>query len=294
MIIAEIGRGLGNSMYVYAAALALAKHKNTELKLDTTYLKSWPTWEKYGGLWEFELGKLNISAQEASKREIRKFVFKTGFRPIDKIVRRYKIFDRNVIYFPSHGSLEDFFNIPDNSYLRGYLGREKFFKGIKEQIKKEFTLKEEYKAPIYPLLEKVSKDNSVSIHVRRGDLLTLKNATVLDLSYYKNAIDMVNKKVKNARFYVFSDEIKWCKDNLKDMGAELNFIEDSDCPNTGYHVLEVMRLCKHNILANSALSWWAGYLNPNPQKIVIAPKQFTQFANVDVEDNVIPEGWIKI
>ncbi len=294
MIIVEIGRGLGNSMYVYAAALALAKHKNTELKLDTTYLKSWPTWEKYGGLWEFELGKLNISSPEASKREIRRFVIKTGFRPIDKIIRKYKLFDRKVIYFPSHGSLEDFFNIPDNSYLRGYLGREKFFREIKDQIKKEFTLKEEYKTPILPLLEKISKENSVSIHVRRGDLLTLKNAKVIGVEYYKKAIELIKKKVKNPVFYVFSDEIDWCKENFKEINAKLNFIEDAECPNTGYHVLEVMKSCKYNILANSALSWWAGYLNSNPKKIVVVPKQFTQFTNVDVEDNVIPEGWIKI
>ncbi len=294
MIITEIGRGLGNSMYVYAAALALAKHDHTELKLDTTYLKSWPTWEKYGGLWEFELGKLNITAQEASKKEIRKFVIKTGFRPIDKIIRKYKLFDRNVVYFPSHGSLDDFYKIPDNSYLRGYLGREKFFMDVKDQIKREFTLREEYRSPIMPLLNKISKENSISLHVRRGDLLTLKNATVLDLSYYKKAIEIINKRVKNAKFYVFSDDIKWCKENLKDMGAELYFIEDSDCPNTGYHVLEVMKLCKHNILANSALSWWAGYLNPNPKKIVIAPKEFMQFTNVEKEEDRLPEGWIKI
>jgi hypothetical protein len=294
MIIVEIGRGLGNSMYVYAAALALAKHKNAELKLDTSYLKSWPAWEKYGGLWEFELGKLNISAPEASKKEIRKFVIKTGFRPIDKIIRKYKLFDRSVVYFPSNGLLNDFFAISDNSYLRGYFGREKFFKGIKEQIKKEFTLKEEYKLPILSLLEKISKENSVSLHVRRGDLLTLKNTNVIGLDYYKKAIELIKSKIKNPVFYVFSDEIGWCKENFKEMGAELRFIEDSDCPNTGYHVLEVMKSCKHNILANSALSWWAGYLNTNPKKIVIAPGKFEQFTNVEKEDDRIPEGWIKI
>ncbi|MEM3091031.1 MAG: hypothetical protein QXU39_00005, partial [Candidatus Pacearchaeota archaeon] len=61
MIIVEIGRGLGNSMFVYAAGKALAKHHKTELKLDTSYLRSWPRLEKYGGAWYFELGRFNIS-----------------------------------------------------------------------------------------------------------------------------------------------------------------------------------------------------------------------------------------
>lgn len=291
MIIVEIGRGLGNTMYEYAAALALAKRKNTELKVDTSYLKSWPRWEKYGGLWEFELGKFKISASEASKKEIRKFVIKTGFRPLDRIIRKYRLFDRNVVYFPSNGSLEDFFNIPENTYLRGYLGREKFFRDIREQIKKEFTLKEEYKKNIQWFIDQVTKENSVSLHVRRGDLLTLKNGKVLDLDYYKKAIELINKRVKNAKFYVFSDDIQWCRDNLKEIGTELNFIDTID---SGYYVLESMRNCKHNILANSALSWWTGYLNQNPKKIVIAPKEFTQFMNTEVENNIIPADWIKL
>jgi len=292
MIIVEIGRGLGNSMYVYAAALTLAKHLGTELKLDTSYLKSWPRWEKYGGLWEFELGKFNISAKEAKKGEINKFVFKTGFRPVDKIVFKKKLFDRNVVYFPSHGSLEDFFNIKDNSYLRGYLGREKFFAEIKEQIKKEFTLKDEYKGQIKDFLEKVLEENSVSLHVRRGDVLTLQNANVIGMDYYKKAIDIMMKKVKNPVFYVFSDGIEWCKENFKEINAKLNFVDS--LPDTGYHTLEAMKSCKHNILANSALSWWAGYLNSNNKKVIIAPKDFTHFKGMEVEENVIPKDWITL
>jgi len=292
MIITEIGRGLGNSMYVYAAALALAKHLNTELKLDTSYLKSWPSWKEDGGLWEFELGKFNISAKEATKDEIRKFVVKTTFRPVDKIIRKYKLFDRHVVYFPSHGSTEDFFNIPNNSYLRGYLGREKFFRGIKEQIKKEFTLKDEYKGRIANLLNEIKNCNSVSIHVRRGtDMFALKNGYILDADYYRRAVEFIRKKVKNPVFYVFTDNLKWCQENLN-FGVKLNFADNGNLG--GYELLEVLRNCKYNILANSALSWWAGYLNENPDKIIISPARFTQFTNANVDEDVTPKDWVKL
>jgi len=288
MIIVEIGRGLGNSMFVYAAAKALANYHNTELKLNTSYLKSWPKWEKFGGDWEFELGKFNISAPEASKKEIRKFIFKTRFRPIDKLIRKHKLFERNVYKIGTYDSAERLFQLPNDIYLWGYFGSEKFFKPIKNIIKKEFTLKEENKKRIKPLLKKISKENSVSIHVRRGDLIRLR-AIVLPLRYYKEAVKIIKKKVKNPKFYVFSDEPKWCKENLK-LDVPLKFIEG----HKGWEDLELMRNCKYNILANSALSWWAGYLNENPKKIVIAPKNFTMWKTSKNPGKNLPESWIKI
>lgn len=294
MIIVEIGRGLGNSMFVYAAARALAENHGTELKLDTSYLQSWPQLEKYGGLWEFELGKFKISAKEASKREVFKHVIKTGFRPLDKIIFKYKLFEKNVRRFPTCGSTRDFFSIPDNTYLRGYLGNEKFFRKIKGEIKKEFELKNEYRAEIQEILNEVSRVNSVSIHVRRGDVLNLKDPNVLDSTYYENAIKIIKKKVKNPKFYVFSDDISWCRQNLKGLDENIVFVDN--LPDAGYFVLEVMKNCKHNILANSALSWWSAYLNNNKKAIIVAPKAFTHFSSLkgnNPHENLMP-SWITI
>ena len=289
MIIAEIGRGLGNSMFVYATAKALAEHHKTELKVDTTYLRSWPRWEKYGGAWEFELGKFNISAKEATKEELKKFDFKTKFRPLDKIFRRYKLFEKNVHYFPSDRDINKFFELPDNIYLWGYFGSEKFFKEIKTIIQKEFTLKEENKEKIKSLLQEIAECNAVSLHVRRGDVLKLKDAYILPLDFYKEAISLIKEKVKEPIFYVFSDEIEWCKNNFKDFDIKMRFVEG----NSGWEDLELMKTCKHNILAVSALSWWAGYLNSNLKKIVIAPEHFSHFRKALVESNLLEE-WIKI
>ncbi|GIU68446.1 MAG: alpha-1,2-fucosyltransferase [Candidatus Parcubacteria bacterium] len=288
MIIVEIGRGLGNSMYVYAAGKALAEHHNTELKLDLSHIKSWPKIEKFGGEWEFELGKFNISAKEATNKELRKFVIKTKFRPLDKLIRKYKLFERRVYYFPTSGKVKDFFKLPNNIYLWGYFGHEKFFKPIKKIIREEFTLKEKYKEKINPLLNKISKENSVGIHVRRGDLLKI-GALVLPLDYYKKAISIIKKKTKKPIFYIFSDDLEWCKKNFISLGEKFNFIRGTK----SWEDFELMRNCKHNILANSALSWWAGYLNKNPKKIVISPYPFTQWISNDYFDNV-PKGWKKI
>jgi hypothetical protein len=289
MIIVEIGRGLGNSMYVYAAALALAKHHNTELKLDATHIKSWPKFEKYGGEWDLVLNKFKISAKEATDKEIRKYVLKTKFRPLDKVIEKYKWFEKDVHKYGTFSPVEGFFNLPDNIYLKGYFGHEKFFKSIRQEIIKEFELKEEHKEKINPLLKKIKSENSVAIHVRRGDLVTL-DAMLMPVDYYKKAIEMIRQKVSNPIFYLFSDEPEWCKENLK-LGVTLHIVKG----NASYEDLELMKNCKHQILANSAMSWWAGYLNNNPRKIVIAPKQFTHWEDhIEKMQDVLPKDWIKI
>ena len=290
MIITEIGRGLGNSMYVYAAAKALAEKHKTNLKLDKAYLKAWPRPKyKFGGVWDLVIEKFKISAEIATKKEIKKHVFRTYFRPLDKIIHKFKLFEKNVIRFPSTGSAENYFKIPNDVYLIIYCGKEKFFKPIEKIIRKEFELKEKFKEPLKDKTKEIFSKNSVSIHVRRGDVLKLKDFYVLDVDYYKKAVEKIKSKIKDPIFYVFSDEIGWCKKNFKDFGIKMNFVEGQK----DYEDLELMKTCKHNILANSSFSWWAGYLNKNPNKIVIAPKKFTMFKRGN-KDPELPKDWIKI
>ena len=289
MIIVEVGRGLGNSMYVYAAGKSLAEHYSTKLKIDTSYLDAWPRPNyKYGGSWDSVIEKFNISAKRASKKEISKFLFRTRIRYVDRFFYKFKLFEKNVVRFPTHRPIKEFYKIPDNTYLIIYGGEEKFFKRIRKIIQKEFTLKEEFKKDIASDLKKVSLGNSVSIHVRRGDVLKIKNANVIGMDFYKPSIEIIKKKVKNPTFYVFSDEIDWCKKNFKGLGIKINFIEG----NKDYEDLEIMRSCKHNIITNSALSWWAGYLNKNPKRIVIAPREFTHFKGGKIP--VLPKDWLRV
>jgi hypothetical protein len=54
-----------------------------------------------------------------------------------------------------------------------------------------------------------------------------------------------------------------------------------------------MSLCKHNIIANSSFSWWGAWLNPNKDKIVIAPKQWVAKKTTD-ELDILPPEWIRV
>ena len=60
--------------------------------------------------------------------------------------------------------------------------------------------------------------------------------------------------------------------------------------NESYNDMRLMSLCRHHIIANSSFSWWGAWLNPKPDKIVIAPKKW--FANDNSVEDLFPKGWV--
>jgi hypothetical protein len=100
----------------------------------------------------------------------------------------------------------------------------------------------------------------------------------------------VQELVTSPKFYIFSNDIEWCRANLQ--LKNVMFI-DWNSDKESYKDMLLMSHCKHNIIANSSFSWWGAYLNMNPNKRVVAPSKW--FKNSDINDqDVIPNEWIKI
>ena len=170
-----------------------------------------------------------------------------------------------------------------NMRLHGYFQSAQYFDNHREKI---VDLMTNYKKDIIKSLNlKLSQSNKkkISIHVRRADYLKLQHAhVVLQIQYYKNAVSQMKTSLgtnyNNHIFYIFSDDIKWCKSQefFKNLPG-VSFIENSD-PLTIEPVevfqLYLMSMCDHNIIANSTFSWWGAYLNENPNKIVVSPKKW--------------------
>jgi hypothetical protein len=99
---------------------------------------------------------------------------------------------------------------------------------------------------------------------------------------------MRNQGVK--KFYVFSDDIEWCKNFFSDI-LDFEFISG----NNEIRDLYLMSSCENNIIANSSFSWWGAWLNKNPNKKVIAPSVWFGPAkkNVITED-LYCKNWIKL
>lgn len=170
-------------------------------------------------------------------------------------------------------------------YFDGYWQSEKYFSDIREIILDELELSSDNKIKLdskYKMLDK----NLTSLHIRRTDYTSSNGFhPVQDLDYYDKALEIIGKY---DNLMIFSDDIEWCKNNLK--YDRMIFVEG----NKNYEDIYLMSKCNNNILANSSFSWWGAWLNKNNNKKVISPsKWFGESANIYTGD-IIPNDWIKI
>ena len=131
--------------------------------------------------------------------------------------------------------------------------------------------------------------------MRRGDYISIEENNrlygVCTEKYYADAIKKIIDKFSGATFYVFSDEPEWFKNNVK-TNCSIEYVTHNQDENS-YEDLILMSLCKHNIIANSSFSWWGAWLNENPEKIVIAPKNWFKDRSKNTKD-LIPEKWLQL
>lgn len=270
MIIVNLTGGLGNQMFQYAFGKTIATKNNTNLKLHFTNALL-NTQRAY------ELDVFNISATLATTEDLKKLGIVEN-RVINRLLylldERYKIqFNKHIVTqkYPYVYNV-NYLSAKNNSYLQGYWADERCFKGIESVIRKEFTPKKKLDERNRRILKQIQAATSVSIHVRRGDYITNKTniPKFVGLDYYIDSIRKIKKLVDNPVFFVFSDDIPWCKDNLEPILNKAYFINHNQ-GRDAYKDLLLMSSCKHNIIANSTFSWWAGWMNQNRNKICIKP-----------------------
>jgi hypothetical protein len=297
MIIVRLRGGLGNQLFQYAAAKALADHHDTELKLDLyTY-----TQHKYR---KFELSKFNIDAGEASRQEVHKF---TGNNPVGRYLNKRENYLRCPAVFaqPHYHFYSDFFSLPSDLYLSGYWQSEKYFEKVSGIIHSQFTPSRPLDERTAALQRKMNSEESVAVHIRRGDYTASKYNSFFGLvprAYYDQALDRMRSDIHNPVFYIFSDDPAWCRENF--LGPDANVI-DYNKGDDAFKDLLLMASCRHNVIANSTFSWWGAWLNSNPAKKVIAPQQWFQTNYLTRKEPVyacryyntrdlIPDGWSRL
>ena len=280
MIIIKIKGGLGNQLFQYAVGRALALHHRLPLKLDLTIFKTYK-------LHRYLLDQFAIQADIATEDEIIKLkgrnnVLFSALRKAGLVKRKSYLKEKRSSYFDA----SVFKN--DDVYLDGYWQNELYFSDIREELLRDLTSISSISDLGVFYMEGIKKSNSVSLHVRRGNYLNLKNFNVLDIDYYMKAVEYIRKNVEKPTFYIFSDDLEWCKNSL-------GFLDNCifvDSTKTEIDDLKLMSFCKHNIIANSSFSWWGAWLNQNCKKTVIAPKGW--LLNDPGSSNVILSDWVKM
>ncbi|MEI6774572.1 MAG: alpha-1,2-fucosyltransferase [bacterium] len=257
-------------MFQYAFGRYLAIKNNTNLKLHFTNAL-------FNTQYSFGLDVFNINATIASENDLRKMNVVQN-RTVNRLLylfdERFGIqFNTNIVTQKYPYKFDSVYqNSKDNSYIQGYWANEKYFKDIEDILRKEFMPKVPLDENNRKILDNAKKTNSVSIHVRRGDLITNKrNDSFIGLNYYIDAINKIEDKVDHPTYYIFSDDIPWCKQNLSKYLKNAYYVTGNSGV-SAYKDLLLMSSCKHNVVANSTFSWWGSWLNENTKKISISPR----------------------
>ena len=285
MIAIKLQGGLGNQMFQYAAGLSAAHNLKTNLKIDLSWFDNLNELDtpRFYELDNFSLKQDLISLNQ--------YYFVND--PINKRLLSIGKVRLNYYKEPHFEYDNNFKKIKNDTYLEGYFQTEQYFKNIRLEILKSFSIKNEPSIKSKEIINLAHKNESVSLHVRRGDYVTNKNASkfhgLMGEEYYKKAISIINKKIKNPKYFIFSDEIDWVKKNF-DLPKGSIFVTHNK---SGIKDMRIMIECKHNIIANSSFSWWGAWLGKNSDKKVIAPKLWFLDNKTDTSD-IIPSRWQKI
>ena len=265
-----LGR-LGNQMFQYASLKGIARNKKYEYCFPPVGgAAEWDNVDQY--YQEIREGKAgHILLQPFTMESISQL----NLQYIDK--------SRPVLQEKSFAFDEELFNTcPDWVDIRGFFQTEKYFKHIKDELKKDFTFRDEILTPCKEMVSGI--DDPISLHIRRTDYITNSNHSTLELDYYESALSNFDS---DATILVFSDDPDWC--NQQELFSDDRFMIAEG--NSGYVDMCLMSLCSGHIIANSSFSWWGAWLSDSKQ--VVAPSQWFASSDNDSKDtkDIYCEGW---
>lgn len=287
-VISRIEGGLGNQMFQYAIGRNLSKKAGADLILDTSFYENHSRNDKAIKR-SLELDRYNIKyivLKDIIKGQHRLRKLFVAKRTTKKILCWLFGIKLMIESGQEYDSRIESINAP--CYISGYWQTEKYFKNIRKELVEEFSLKNDLgnKAKFY--LDQIQRSsNAVSLHVRRGDYISNPIYRKCEMSYYINAMDIIQSKYSDVDIFIFSDDSNWVMQNMKFVG-KTHIVQNT----SSFEDIYLMSKCKHNVLANSSFSWWGAWLNTYDLRITVAPKLW--FNNEFSSSDICPEEWIKI
>jgi hypothetical protein len=295
-IIARVFGGIGNQLFIYAAARRLSLKSNSILVLDV--ISGFENDISYKRT--FQLNNFTIKCRYATNNEM--------LKPFSKL-RRFILRSFNLIlplkyktYYVQNGVDFDnrLLNITPRKYLytEGYWQSEAYFKDFESIIRTELKIIPPKDQTNLDLASKIVNHESVSIHFRYFDNANQSNKNNnISINYYLKAISFIEDINPNVHYFIFSDDPIAVYNLLSIPEDKVTYVSNNIGDENAFADLWLMSLCKHFIIANSTFSWWGAWLSNNHNKIVISPK-----ANLNLDKNVtawgfeglIPSSWIQI
>lgn len=293
MIIIEVMGGLGNQMQQYALYQKM-KNLGKEAKLDVSWFFDENRQKSVLAARSLELEWFDHLPMECcTEQEKRALLGKGGF--FGKVKKKLlpgtdRHFQETGMYHPEIFEL-------DNAYLSGFWACEKYYADILPKLRELIIFPKQETGETArrnrDLMERMGKEISVSLHIRRGDYLDPENAAmfggICTDAYYEAAVRFIRERFPEAHFYVFSDDPDYAKERYRE--PDFTVVDWNTGKNSLFD-MQLMSCCKHNICANSTFSFWGARLNPSKDKIMIRPAKHKNGQNVGMERmQELWEGW---
>jgi hypothetical protein len=288
VLVSRLSGGLGNQLFQYAAARGIADSIGALPLIDVTLLSD-PAQPRPFALAPFALGVAAVTRSAIPKRQSRMVDVELppdasallNARTLQLPIRR----ERGYRYDPEVAR-------PGDMYLEGFWQSPRYFGAIADAIRAAVGwpqgLADER---LQARRRDMQACESVAVHVRRGDYLVEPHHSfhgVCEKPYYAAAMDALRARRAGARFFLFSDDPRWCSENLQ--ADDIEIVSGADTP--AHHDLWLMSSCRHHVIANSTLGWWGAWLAQHPDQVVAAPVPW--YSRVPLAPDLIPAQWLHL
>jgi hypothetical protein len=292
-LIPRIFGGLGNQLFIYAAARRLAIVNNAELILDDV------SGFLYDDLYKrhYQHDHFCISCRKVTTAErmepfsrLRRYLKRKWNKQLPFAQRTYLVqegieFDQRLLHFKPHGRV----------YLEGYWQSEDYFKDLEDTIRQELKIIPPVDDTNLAIAEHIRACKGVAVHVRFFDEPSVSGINNASGDYYNRAIEAMEHLESNAHYFIFSDNPVAARARISLPDDRVTLVAHNQGDVTAYADLWLMTLCQHFIIANSTFSWWGAWLAANPAKQVIAPGFEMRKGKMSWGfKGLLPKEWLKL
>lgn len=251
-VIAIVKGGLGNQLFIYAAARSLALRTGRELFLDQVR-----GFDRDGFGRSYRLDRFPIQAKPMPEAWR---VAPSLKHPRHKLTRAIsKLVPRNQRCYLAErhhldaGQLTTLDPRAPRVTLLGYWQDERYFEEHAGVIRAELAPPAPQDERNRALGDELAAGESVFLHVRR-----VRYTPLLDATYYQAAVDAAVSRLDAPVFRLFGDDLEWARGSLDFRGAPVTAVDHN--ADDELADLWLMTRCRHAIVANSSFSWWGAWL----------------------------------
>lgn len=292
MVVVRFKGGMGNQMFQYAFGRQLAANLGTDLVFDPTnllYRNNPPdfVYRNYDlDVFQPETNFLATPKMLAPLYNLR--VAKLGQGLSWLVTRGYPVVKEAYFHFQPK-LLTD---AREGVIYDGWFQSPQYFAGVENRVREDFRFSREIIPESRELLSRIEASNAICLNVRRTDFLKVDTLNATNLDYFLQAADYLGQRLSEPRFFIFSDDVEWCRENLRlDYPMEVIGHEHKGWKFGNY--LQLMTRCRHFIIPNSSFAWWAAWLNTGSEKTVVAPENWFTDPGIDTAD-LVPGEWVRM